>query len=195
MLLGSRKVVLNHTLKTLSSLPAYCSHTLPSTSPTAELYRWRSWDSETQVCKRALNRTQILSLPFPKSVSSVNPALSRVMFLQCYFSWIFITSEVLCQYSIQRPCSTPEAHRMGQFFFWKLTLRPHLTGAVASGENFRSLGPSGGLWNLNLWARAIEENTNVNRTDGNTMRWGNSSAEWEEKGMSGRGTLCSLSDY
>ena len=120
MLLGSRKVVLNHTLKTLSSLPAYCSDTLPSTSPTAELYRWRNWDSETQVCKRALNRTQILSLPFPKSVSNVNPALSRVMFLQCYFSWIFITSEVLCQYSIQRPCSTPEAHRMGQCFFLKI---------------------------------------------------------------------------
>lgn len=147
LLWGSKKVVLKLHAK---HFPLYQPIILiPSVSPTAKLYRWRSYDSETQVC----NRTQILSFSFSKLISNVNPDFSRLTFLQCHFFFNFYHI-----WGTQVP-STQDTEilkfsrnsQYGQFYPWKVVLRPHLMTLKLLVKNSDSVGGGRAVESERLW--------------------------------------------
>lgn len=128
------------------------------------------------------NRTQILSLSFPKPISNVTPAFSRLTFLQCHFFFNFYHIKGTQVPSTQNT-KTLKYSRSSQY------------GAVLSLKSGPKTTPQLTLWLLvknsdsGSWkgacgiktsvagrggdlslSRAIEENTDMNRIDCSVMR-------------------------
>lgn len=72
VLLGSRKLILNHTYNALSSKQPVV-HILYLLLVLQPNFKGEEGETQTQECKRTHNRTQILSLS-PKLISNVNRA-------------------------------------------------------------------------------------------------------------------------
>lgn len=122
MLWGSRKAVLNHTLKPCSvSQPVVRSFT--PVPPTASKSTSEEVETQIQVYQRIVGATQIL---FLKPTFIINPPFSSLT-SKYHLHWIFITLGALCQVLRMQILRFSRSSQHGAVFPGGMVLTSHLT--------------------------------------------------------------------